>query len=540
MKKPLRVVLAAALLTASAIFFYSCEQEAPNPQWDIEILGPVLHAEIGINQLLADSLTIADGDGKLRVVFESLYDNLQTDSVYAIPDTVFSTVVRDTIASFPVNPGSVIPVGVFIRNPYLVIGSSGTPLRLAEIESGMIRVTFRNIYNTNLFFTYSFPKVTVNGNPIILTDTVPPGTVNNPSFSTTDIDISGARIDLTGQTGNLFNSIYYTITVQTDPQGPAITIQLNDTILKLNTELIGIDPYYVSGYFGQKDFVLNNDIILGDGRLFQSGSLNLDSAKLSLEIENGIGADLNAYVSSINSINTATNNNIPLFASGILRQNINLGRAFETGIATDPVRPSRASFLTDNSNSNLVAFLENLPDRIGTDLRISLNPLGNISGNHDFVYKDRLIRSKVRLEVPLRLAADALTLVDTQDFAETNLNDLEPLGPSTFTLIAENGFPIDIRLNLEILDYAGNITDRLLVPDTIPAGITDTHLKVIQPVTTRIRIPVDETRKQHLLEASKILIRASFTTVNSPTLIDLYDNYRLKLKLVADATYSIR
>jgi hypothetical protein len=529
-----------ALLLSSLIILSGCRQEAPNPQWDIEILGPILKADLGIDQLLADSLTQSDADGKVRVVFLSDYDNLETDSIYTIPDTTLITDLWDSLI-FPLNipPGTAIPVSAFSRTNYLKISSSGTPLRKAYIEKGSIRATFRNIYPTRLLFTYTFPKCIKNGVPIIIVDSVAPGNPGNPSYSTTEIDISGTEIDLTGQNGNLFNSIYYTLSVTTDPNGGPITISYLDNVVHLETELIGIEPYYVQGYLGQQSFDIDDTIRIGDGKLLQSGTMQLDSATLSMELENGIGADLSAYISSLTSIRNGTPT-VSLNAPSVLNRNINLGRALETGIPASPVIPTRASFLLDNSNSNLKTFVQNLPDRIGTRLRFNLNPMGNIGGNSDFVYKDRLIKTRTRLEIPLRLSMDALTLVDTQDLSTTNLNDLNVVGPFVFKLIAENGFPVDIQLQLSLLDAGGTVTDQLLVPDVIPAGATDAQWRVIAPTTTRISIPVDGTRKQHLLEANRMIIRASFTSVGQPQLLDLYDGYRLKLKLVADGTYSIR
>lgn len=538
MKKPLRIRFVAAVILCVSGLFVACEQEADNPQWDIEILGPVLHAEIGINQLLADSLTQSDGDGKLRVVFESTYDNLETDSVYSISDTSIPL-------DIPLVPNLTIPAGYTFWIPgNLKIASDEIVIRNSIFEKGIIRLNFKNSLPCRLFLTYNVPLLKKDGNSIFIRDTVDGRPTNGSVFTTKeiDIDLAGTEVNLTGNNGALSNTLEFTLTIQLDPTFGNVLIPQDKP--EFSTSLIGIEPYFIQGYFGQKDFSLNEEIVLGDGRLFQSGALYLDSARLSLDLENNIGADMSAYVASLTSINSATGNRVALAAPSILNQYINVGRASETGNPADPVSPSRASFRLDNSNSNLTAFLQNLPDRIGDDLRLYLNPLGNVSGNFDFIYKNRLIKTKTRLEIPLRLAADALTLVDTQDLSTTNLNDIEAFGDATFTLIAENGFPIDIRLTLEILDQAGMVSDQLLVPDLIPAGITDNSLIVVQPLTTRIRIPLDPIRKQHLADASRIIIRASFTTVDGtlspPRLLDLYENYRLKLKLVADGTYSIR
>lgn len=516
--------------------FIGCKKEADDPQWDIEVLGPVLQATIGIDQLIADSLTSTDADGNVRVVYEGSLDNIAADSVYSIPDTALQTIYTWPFFPVTINPNTPF----FTNNKNLVLNVKGAQLTRATIRSGIIRLTAKNTLPTRVYFTYTVPEARKNGQSLSLARSVAAGSVANPSFFTEDVDLSGYQLNLTGSANNLVNTIAYNVIARSDSAGPAFPVVQGDTMVNLTTTLLGVTPSYVRGYLGQTIINENGTTDVGIGSIFQSGQLVLDSAKLSLTVTNSIGADLQAYISGLTSINNRTGNTVSLQASSVLQRNIDLNRAAETGNPSDPIRSTTHVILLDNSNSNLPTFLSNLPDKIGTDVRLSLNPLGNISGSNDFVYENRLITTATRLEIPLRLSMSSLTLLDTQDLSIANLTNLDPVGPATFTLVAENGFPIDLRLQLYTLNDQQQVTDSLLLQDLIVAGITDINNNVVSSSKTRISIPVDAARKSRILSATSMIVKAVFTTVNQPQVLYLKENYKLQLKLVADGTYSIR
>ena len=534
MKISIRIVLLFCL--SATLTIIGCKKEADNPQWDIEVLGPVLQATIGIDQLIADSLTSTDANGNVRVVYEGSLNNIATDSVYSIPDTAIQTIYTWPFFPVTINPNTPF----YTNNKNLILNVKGAQLTRAIIRSGTIRLTAKNTLPTRVYFTYTVPEARKNGQSLSLARSVAAGSISSPSYFTEDVDLSGYLLNLTGSANNLVNTIAYNVIARSDSAGIAFPVVQGDTMVNLTTTLLDVTPSYVRGYLGQTIINDNGNTPIGIGNIFQSGQLLLDSASLQLTVKNSIGADLQAYIESLTSVNSRTNTSIPLVAPSILQRNIDLSRAAETGNANYPVRPSTQVINLDNSNSNLTAFLSNLPDQLENNIRLSLNPLGNISGSNDFVYENRLISTNTRLEIPLRLSMKALTLVDTQELSINNLTNIDPVGPASFTLVAENGFPIDLQLQLYLLNEQQQITDSLLITEDIPAGITDISNTVIASTKTRIAIPVDTERKSRILSAQSMIIRASFSTVNSPQVLYLKENYQLRIKLVADGTYSIR
>ncbi|MFM8431722.1 MAG: hypothetical protein ACKOA1_02900 [Bacteroidota bacterium] len=516
--------------------FSGCKKEADNPQWDIDVLGPVMNATLGIDQLVADSLQVIEPDGKVRIVLEDEIDNFDTDSVYTIPDTGIQTVYIWQFIPFTIPPGTPF----FTNNKNILLNVKGAELLEAVIRKGNIRLTARNTLPTKVYFTYNIPEARRNGQPFSFSASVDSGSFSDPKIYTTTLDFSEYDVNLTGATFDLVNTFAYNVVARSDSAGPSIVVNPGDTLLNISTDMLGITPRYVKGYIGQDSFDAVDTFEVGIGNLFTGGQLLLDSARLRLDLKNNIGADIQAYISSIRSVNSRTGNSVNLSASDVLLRNLNINRAFETGEDSNPIRPSTRTLVMDNSNSNLNVFLQNLPDRIVTDLRYTLNPLGNVSGNNDFIFDDRLISTSVRLEIPLRLSTTDLTLTDTLTLSLAGFTDLEKLGDAELVLSAENGFPFDMDLQLLTIDNNRQVTDSLLIPGRIAAGTTDNNLQVTGRVRTDITIPLDIHRKNRLLSSPYLIIRAVVNSVGNPDYLYIYQDYTLKLKLILDGSYGIR
>ena len=170
---------------------------------------------------------------------------------------------------------------------------------------------------------------------------------------------------------------------------------------------------------------------------------------------------------------------------------------------------------------------------------MKVNPLGNISGNNDFIYTDYLVHARISVDIPLSFAADQLALADTAPFSVGNTNNFDPVGAGTFSLIADNGFPFDASLKLLVLDENNMLLDSIFVPGVIAAADVDASYHVIAPKRTRIPMYVDETKKQRILQGKNLSILANFTTPAFPQYYRFYSGYKLDLKLVGDAAYLI-
>ncbi|MFZ7146072.1 MAG: hypothetical protein ACO1G6_12095 [Bacteroidota bacterium] len=516
--------------------FFSCKKENDNPQWNVEFLGPLAKATLGIENLIGDSSLSINSAGAVSLIIDTTFSNFKLDSIYTIPDTTILTTQVFPPFPLPINPGTDFISG----NNNVVLGVSGVQLKSALLKEGSIKFEIKNTLQSKILYTYKIRKALKNGIPFEVNFSVDSGSLSDPKFFSQTYDFSGYQIDLSGSTGGSFNTLAYDVIAKSDPAGDTFNLIGSDTLINLKTTLIGIAPNYVRGYLGQTDLSENKSISFGFGNLISDGTIVLDSVHMKFEVTNYIGVDIQAYINSLTSINNRTGQSLALNNSNLIQHNLNINRATESSIGSFNVSPYVYSVNLNKSNSNIRQIMESLPDSLRYDLNLQLNPLGNISGSSDFIYSDKLVDTRIQVNMPLSFGANQLTLSDTIDFKIENATDLDPIGPSTITLHALNGFPFDMNMQLLLLDENNIVIDSLLVPGLIAAGQLDNNNLVIASTETKIPIFIDENRKQKLNLTKRIKVRSAFTTPGFPQLVQLYNTYHLDLKFIGDGQYLIR
>ena len=527
----LRLIFAVVIL----ITLSTCKKENPHPEWEIEVLGPLVHATLSIDELIADTSIEKLSDGAMIVNYDTTFSDFNIDSIYKVSDTTIATYVI-----FPPFPATIQPNQPFFsNNNNIKLGVGNAQLKQAIISSGKIRLVIKNTLHSKINFVYTIPKAKKNGIPFTVTASVDSASNSNPKYFTNEYDFSDYDLDLKGSSGNSFNSITYNVEARSDPNGYAFMVGPSDTIMNLKTTLVDIEPYFVRGYLGQAETNDNSDNILGLDKIIKSGILKLDSAKLDLDIINYVGTDEQIYISYFNSFNTSSGNTSNLIAPSFIQNYLNINRASINSQLPDSLVPTKYSIHLDNSNSNIKELIENIPDKYSYDIKLSLNPLGNISGGNDFVFRDKLIQTHVHFRMPLRFAANQLILADTLPFTISNATNFEPIGPTTLTLIADNGFPFNFNLQLFLIDNSQSITDSLFVNDLILAAPYDANFRANGSQRSELKIPVDADRKKRLLSVDRIAIRLKFNSPDFPQVFQLYSDYRIDLKLIADGIYTL-
>ena len=206
----------SSLLLLLFVLQLACKKENDRPQWDVAVKGPILKASLTLDNLIADSLQHTNPDGSLSIVFDSDVFKLDPDSLFKIPDTTLNTLNIWQFITYPVQPN--------------------TPF-----------------YSVNkVIIIYQIPKAIKNGLPFKVQEVIDSGSITNPTLFSGTYDLDGYLVDLTGATGNKFNTAYYDVQAISDPQGNAFDIHTGDTLINLNTTIMELIPEYGRGYLGQK------------------------------------------------------------------------------------------------------------------------------------------------------------------------------------------------------------------------------------------------------------------------------------------------
>ena len=212
---------------------------------------------------------------------------------------------------------------------------------------------------------------------------------------------------------------------------------------------------------------------------------------------------------------TASNENIEVSAN-INNSLHNIDRANLIG---NEIVPSNTQI--DISSDEII---EILPTKISTSASFYLNKDG-FTSVEDFVYPEFPIKANFNLEIPLEIIANQLTFVDTAKIdlpKETNY-EIEKV-----YLSFNNGFPLEAKVDLIILDHNNLIIDTILQKSTINSAFTDENNIVTENSETTLEIEYSD-----LTNAKKLISIVSFSTKPENEHVNIYPQYRLDINLSA-------
>lgn len=512
-----------------AVLFLSCRKELNNAYWDTEVLTPIVDASFDISNLLPDSVVHQFADSSLEIVYQKGIYNFDVGNLFVIPDT---SLRNTSFIPFNVtlNPGQVIPLP---STPETVYQLPGVELKMFKVKSGKVLFKVSSKVREITTFVYSIPCATLNGVPFSANIDVPARVGNTPGLYSREFDLSGYTINLTGSSGNKVNTIYTNIQASISKLAPDTVLVTPQDGVIIDNIFSDIVPSYAKGYLGQNTIEIPSTQT--DLSFFNrlSGKIKLETIKFNLALDNYIGVDARATIKSLKGINTNTNKTVSL---SYPTPTININRASEIG---STVIPSHANFSLTTGNSNINDLIEILPNKLEYQLKVQMNPLGNVSGSNDFIYTDNLLHGFIDLRVPLSFMANELTLTSTVNF-NISSGDNRNIKDGVLTVFANNGFPFDANIKIYTINDKNVITDTLIGTSTIVQAPVDSLLKVTQKRLTKIKIPLNSSQINTLYDTKKAQFKIKFNTAAQPNYIKIYSDYTMDIKVVGDFNYTLQ
>lgn len=510
--------------------FYSCKRELEQPSWEVGVVGPVFHSSLGLNDLLADSLIQVNPDSSITLVYSGNIYKLALDTLLNLPDTTIADTFQlpAIVPSVNVAPGAQL----FSQTDEQHFNAQGVELTQIDLERGFCYVTVFSTIDQPVDFTYEILSATKNGNHFSTVITVPAGSVANPSFTTSVLDLQGYSFDMIGQSGTDFNAYSTKIVIRMSNQAQPTQVHNYDKVI-ISSTYSDLFPSYAQGYFGHRTESIPGESTAFD--LFEkiiSGSIDINQVDVNLVIRNYVGADARITIQQLQASRGATS--IDLNHS-IIGSTININRA------TDPNGypvPYNYSVHMDNGNSNIDQIIELLPTQFTTSLEMEINPLGNVAAHHDFIYGSHTVEADLNVELPLSLIANELTLVDTLHLSLSK-GENGYVTEGNFTLDIENGFPFAGDVQLYFMDGNGTPTDSIVVPNSFSAGITNGSNIVIANSHSQIQVHLNTSQMDRLYAGDDVLLKVKFSTSSLLQHVDIYDYYRINIDLRGDFNYHI-
>ncbi len=491
----------------------SCIREEATT-WNINAAGPIAHGRLSLGDMVADSLLSLAETGLWHLIISENLTDLNLDSIVSIPDTTIkqSLLVPLIGGPFSIPPNSSI-IGIDEENSLNVSQAS---LKEVHVKGGMLEYTVRNYINGYLTCTYELPGVTKNGEMAVLVANTEPGSSSNPDISFGVLDLSGYEMDLTGESGNEINTLLSHIIVKTSADAP-----VNAEIFGMDSvsiELKIVDPQisYARGYFGQHQYSLDQTVDFGDALNLPQGILNLSEISVDFEVENFVGADAQIQFNQLLAVNTYSALSNSLNSPDLLSQ-INVTRATQIG---DQIFPTYQHIAISESNSNVDVFIETLPNQVQIDADITINPLGNISDNNDFIYTDKTLNAWMNIDVPLCIGMSGLAL--SREIELTG-DSIDLVANGELFLHLTNGFPFSAEINLVLRNEDSEWISNLIDSTTMTTGLTTDGFLVL-PQTSVFTIPVTQFVIDNLNAPNRLFLEITFDTPEAVEFIKLTED----------------
>jgi len=509
----------------------SCKRDGQT-EWDTELVSPILLTEFTVSDLVPDSLIISDNGEPLIIRYTTSYNIIPDDSLLRIPDTLLANSI-----SLPVTFG--LPAGFQVANISQLIRFAYRDVQLTEavLESGSAQFKVSNYLNDKVFIGYSFPKLTKNGIPVSFSNqVVEAGSITNPTVMTNTIDLSQHNLDLRGDNNISANQLRFLLDATLNPNGIGASVFANVPFVTYENKFMNLKPSFARGYLGKTTFSFDQSTALDFMRKF-SGLIELADLKLDLNLENSVGAD---FMLTIDEISASKDNSQLNLQHSLIGSNQTIARAQNYAYQNLPYSPTYRNYSFTTANSNLKNMIELLPEQLNYRIRAEINPLGNVSSGNDFFYSTSNIKLNMTLEFPLRFSASAFTYNDTLKTEGIETETSDPFKKGEFRLVADNGFPMNMLVQLILLDENKQFLDTLTGNQPISAASVNDLQRVEMSRKSVIPFPITDKIKSSLSAVRYIAIKAKFDTEPSQQLLPIYSDYKLKLQLIGDGTYRIR
>jgi len=464
-----------AAISIIVLLFFSCRKDFERPNWDIDLLTPLIKTTLTIEDLFTDSIVQTNPDTSLKLVFQTEIFNIEMDSLFQIPDTTITETYSFLFSSLA-SPGA----SFYSNDEEKTFNiNNGVELNLIQVESGFIEIEVFSEIKEKIIVTYTIPGATRNGDTLILNDIVPAATISQDGYLKKIIDLSGYDLDLTGISKSEVNTLVTRAegVLDTNAAGPVVIS--GGSKITYKNKFVDVVPFFVRGYFGTQQLHFGPETTTTSAfSAITGGTLDLEQVDVNLEFKNGIGVDAQLILNQFSTTNTNTGMNNLLIHSSI-GTSLNLNRAQLTNTIPEVIYSSY-NLDMNTVNSNIDQLTEIFPNEISYDINLNINPLGNISGGNDFVYKKHPLQTNLNVEFPLSLIANNLTLQDTVDFSLMKDGESGSIIDGTLFLYANNGYPFDANIQMALYDENMNFLQNLTVNNQIQSAPVNYLLQKIE------------------------------------------------------------
>lgn len=513
-----------------------CACKKKQTTWNSDWSAPLISDTISLSNLYNDSTLVSSNQTSIDLDLSRTILNLGLSDFVGFPDTTINQI-------FNLNLSFNVPAGYTFANTIEEhsFDLNDVQLKKVDVSSGTIKLKVFNSIATRVYFKIILPGITKNGLAFEQTFFVNAGTNAQPGSAEELLDISGYSFDLRGVNGLGYNKLQSQLIITSDPTGPSVAISSNNDF-SFSAELSGLKFSYAKGYFGNTLISETADFLVPYFNSIVAGNLDLPSANLDFEIENGMKFGIKAKI--ISAENTNSSGNTSQLVSS------NLGNDFLISPATgswNSLQTSSHHLIFSTANSNIENYLENLGFSHQLAYQLQLNPWGNVSGGNDEIFANSRLKIKIKSQIPLTVGADGLTLRDTFNIDLKHNSNKTHAKSGLISLSATNAFPLACEPILYLLNENGSILYTINATSQIYSsllGSLNTQSGLFEK-TSLLEFVLTEDIVKNLDNIKKIIVQAKFDTPSPSSGINEVQSIpfgaflavKLRLKLNAEIIY---
>ncbi|MEM7102420.1 MAG: hypothetical protein AAF502_04745 [Bacteroidota bacterium] len=465
-------------------------------RWNPGVAAPLFYATVTVEELLEsyedDGAVIEDdGEGRLTLVY--------TEEGYSVDLAELFEVIPDI--EFP------LPDNVFVF-PYEL--PNNISIDYIDIKSGKIKYEIISPFLEPIDVTLRIEQIDLEG--AIFEETFTVNFLQNNG----EFDVADYRLTPDNDT------LYIEYDAYKVSDGTEVDL---DGLIGI--EFSQLKHSYAQGYLGTGTYETDRDTIDVDFfEYFNSGTVFLEEPSIQVTIRNSFGFPVRLTFSILDAI-TKDGDRIPLsnaqLADGI---DFNYPLLSEVGEFKDTY------FEINQENSNL----ENMIGQPISGIDYEIVPIANPDSDTSvigFLTDTSFFSVDVLVELPLYGRAQDFVFSDTFDI---DLSDLDRVTDAEFKLVADNGFPMDVDMQIYFYDNAGQEIDVLFKDadrQVMAAATVDEDGKVNGVTTTETIEKVEGTRFTNIRDrAVKAVLTNTFSTVDGGnTSVRIFSDYTVNARL---------
>lgn len=490
-------------------------------KWNPTIAVPLVYSRLKLNDLLGDLHTDQymriESDGGLTLVYSDDFVSNKAEDVLALNNQNFSetfTLTADQLTTLN-SSGSV----TIIYERELIYNFGENELHKLLLKQGSFNLGLSTTLEHDVLLKMKLRNATTGSSvfepKVSATDNALPNTGN------TSLNLNGLEIDFT-QTIQGHSEISVQIEMIITKRGAnsiksVESISYNATML--NQGYSRVDGVFKTLYFSNSQDTLSINLFKNPNL----GSFTLVDAKVGFVFSNSTGVPLAAKVLQFDGINS--DGNIVSFTDFPSPIPFPLLDFSEVGLS------KKDSFKLNKTSGNLSDYINNRPFKTAYKLEVQ----STNTNQRQWLLDSSRVAVRTAVEIPLNGTARDFALEESQPFSLdlANLSDIQEV---LFRIYTENGFPVDIAMQVYFEDSISNtVLDSLIVKDPLilPSANIDAKGNFINPNPKTTDITLMAANIANFENSNRIRIRAVLNTpfdVGKQTDVKFYSTYDLLLQ----------